>query len=110
VKSLALRLRARRTSLASTLFSSGKSLSWMRTSFWCFAAAVQHFKPATAPRALDVVGGVGDLLQFQQHKSRHDDQSIDEMGFNQVGDASINDDAGVEQEEVSGLFWGEKRT
>ena len=73
----------------------------MRTSILVLCCKpVEHFKAAPAAGALDVVGGVGDLLQFQQHEARHDDQAFDEMRLNQVGDASVNDDAGVEQQKV----------
>ena len=62
--------------------------------------AIEHFESAPAAGAFDGIGGIGDLLEFPEHKARHDDQAFEEMGFNQVGDAPVNDDAGVEQQQV----------
>ena len=62
--------------------------------------AVEHFQSAPAAGALDGIGGIGDLLDFPEHKPRHDDQALEEMGFNQIGDPAVNDDAGIEQQQV----------
>ena len=62
--------------------------------------AVEHFEAAAAAGALDGVVGIGDLLEFLEHKARHDDQAFEEIGFNQIGDAPVNDDAGIEQQQV----------
>ena len=40
------------------------------------------------------------MLEFLEHKTRHDDQAFEEMRFNQIGDAPVNDDTGVEQQQV----------
>ena len=61
---------------------------------------IEHFESAAAAGAFDGVTGIGDLLEFSEHKTRHDDQAFEEMGLNQIGDAPINDDAGIEQQQV----------
>ena len=53
--------------------------------------AVEHFEAAPAPRALDGVVGIGDLLEFLEHKARHDDDAFEEIGLDQIGDAAVND-------------------
>ena len=65
--------------------------------------AVEHFESAAAAGAFDGVGGIGNLLNFLQHKTGHDDQALQKAGFNQIGDAPVNDDAGVEQQQVVGF-------
>ena len=62
--------------------------------------AVEHFEAAPAAGAFDGVGGIGDLLKFPEHKARDDDEAFEEVRLDQVGDAPVNDDAGVEQQQV----------
>ena len=68
--------------------------------------AVQHFEPAPAAGALDIVGRISDLLQLQQDKPGYHDHAIDNVGFNQIGDATVDDHAGIEEEEAIGLVLG----
>ena len=60
--------------------------------------AVEHFEAAPAAGALDGVAGVGDLLDFPEHEARDDDEAFEQARLDQVGDAPVNDDAGVEQQ------------
>src|SRR5207244_11149333 len=64
--------------------------------------AVEHLQSAAAARAFYCITGVGNDLQFFQDKAGHDNNSLEEIGFNQVGDPAINDDAGVEQQQIVG--------
>ena len=57
--------------------------------------AVEHFQAAPSAGALDGVAGIGDLLDFPEHKARNDDEAFEQPRLNQVGDAPVNDDAGV---------------
>ena len=56
--------------------------------------------PAPAAGAFDRVIGIGDLLEFAQHKTRHHDQPFKKVGFDQIRDAAIDDHAGVEQQQI----------
>jgi hypothetical protein len=69
-----------------------------------FLDAAEDFESATSASALDGIFGVGDLLKFFKHEARNDNDALQEIGFDKVGDATIDDDAGVEQEEVVGLI------
>ena len=62
--------------------------------------AVEHFESAPAAGALDGIGGIGNLLNFFEHEPRHDNQALQKMGFNQISDATVNDDAGIEQQQI----------
>ena len=54
----------------------------MRTSIVGVALdAVEHFEAAPAARAFDGIGGIGNLLEFLEHKTRHDDESLDEFAL-----------------------------
>ena len=55
--------------------------------------------PAAWSYGTSGIGGVGHLLQFVQHKPRHDDEALDEFRLDQIGDATVNDDAGVQQQQ-----------
>src|SRR5581483_3809236 len=61
-----------------------------------FLDALQNVEPAAAAVALERVGRVGHELQFAQHELRDDDDPVEEAGFGDVGDAAVDDDAGVE--------------
>ncbi len=65
--------------------------------------AVEHVKAPAAACAADGVVGISDLLELAQDKSRDDDESLHNAGLDEVGDASVNDDAGVEEQDVVGL-------
>src|SRR6185437_9199512 len=56
-----------------------------------------HFQSTAAAVALVGVGGIGDHLQLAQHKLGDQQLAVEEAGFGDVGDATVNDDAGVEQ-------------
>ena len=58
--------------------------------------AVEHLQAAAAAGARDGVVGIGDLLQLLQDKAGHNHQAFDKISLDQVGDAAINDDAGIE--------------
>ena len=58
--------------------------------------ALQNVEPAPAAVPAQRVGRVGDLLQLLQHELRHDERAVDESGLADVGDAAVDDDAGVE--------------
>ena len=62
--------------------------------------AAQHLQAAASARLADGIVGIGDQLQFAEHKARHDDDALDKIGLDQVGDPAVDDDAGVEHEEV----------
>src|SRR5262249_47996098 len=62
--------------------------------------AVQHFEAAAATGAFNGIVGIRDLLEFFEHKSGDNEQALDEIGFDKVGDAAINNDAGIQQEQV----------
>jgi hypothetical protein len=65
--------------------------------------AGEHFQAAPPAGADDRVVGIGDGLQFVQDETRDDDRPFQEPGVNQVGDASVNNNAGVQDEQVFGL-------
>ena len=56
----------------------------------------ENVEPAAAPIPLDRIGAVGDLLQLAQHEMGHYQRPFQESGLADVGDAAVNDDAGVE--------------
>ena len=58
--------------------------------------ALQHVEAAPAALALGAVGGVGHHLQFAQHELRHHHHAVDKAGFGDIGDAAVDDDAGIE--------------
>lgn len=73
-----------------------------------FLDAAEDFQAAASASAFDGIFGVSDLLQFFQDEAGDDDDAFEEIGFDEVGDAAIDDDAGVEQEEVVGfVLFGE---
>ena len=58
--------------------------------------ALQDVETAASAVALERVGRIGHQLQFAQHELRGDDDAIEEAGFGDVGDAAVDDDAGIE--------------
>ena len=57
---------------------------------------LQDVEAAAAAVALQRVGGVGDELQLLEHELRDDQRAVEEAGLADVGDAAVDDDAGVE--------------
>ena len=58
--------------------------------------ALQDVQAAAAAVALQRIGRIGDQLQFAQHELRDDQTSVQKTGFDDVGDAAVDDDAGIE--------------
>ena len=61
-----------------------------------FLQALQNVEAAASAVALQRVGGIGDQLQFAQHELRGHDNAVEEPGLGNVGDAAVDNDAGVE--------------
>src|SRR5580692_8421467 len=61
-----------------------------------FLQALQNVEAAAAAVALQRVGRIGHELQFAQHELRSNDDAVEEAGLGNVGDAAVDDDAGVE--------------
>ena len=57
---------------------------------------LQDVEAAAAAVALQRIGRVGDELQLLQHELRNDQRAVEEAGLADVGDAAVDDDAGVE--------------
>ena len=57
---------------------------------------LQDVEPAAAAVAFQRVGGIGDELQLLQHELRDDERAVEKAGLADVGDAAVDDDAGVE--------------
>ena len=66
--------------------------------------AVEDFEATAAAGAFDGVVGIGDLLEFFEDESRDDNEPFEEIAVDEVGDAAIDDDAGIEEEEVVGFI------
>ena len=88
-------------SFRSTSFTSGKSISEISTSiplilrtFWRTVEA-----PA-APVALERIGGIGDLLELLQNELGDYQRPVHETRLANVGDAAVDDDAGIEYLDV----------
>ncbi len=60
--------------------------------------AVQDIEAAAAAVAPELVGAVGDALQFLKDEPGDDKLLVDDAGFGDVGDAAVDDDGGVEHE------------
>ena len=66
--------------------------------FGVLLPAVDGAAPAAiAPQA---VGAIGDVLQLLQDEVGHEQRVADEAGAGDVEDAAVDDDAGVEQDDV----------
>ena len=65
--------------------------------------AAEHFQTTPAASTTDRVGGIRDKLKLFQHEARHHYGPFQEVSLDQLGDASVNDGAGVEHEEIFGL-------
>ena len=57
---------------------------------------LEDVEPAAAAVALHRVGGVGDELQLLQHELRDHERAVEKPGLAHVGDAAVDDHAGVE--------------
>src|SRR5262249_47819477 len=62
-----------------------------------FLQPVQDVQAAPATIAAQAVGRIGDMLQFFQHKAWHDECAADKASLADVGNAAIDDGAGVQQ-------------
>src|SRR5262249_35262450 len=62
--------------------------------------ALEHVEAASAAGTAQTVGGVGDVLELLQNKPRHHEGAKDKAGLRDVGDAAINDGAGVHEDSV----------
>jgi hypothetical protein len=58
---------------------------------------LEDFKAAAATLALEKIGRIGDELKFVEDKSGNTERAIEEMGFADVRDAAVDEDAGVEK-------------
>src|SRR5262249_7811113 len=58
--------------------------------------ALGDVETTPAAVALERIGGVGDQLQFAKHELRGDHHAIEKAGFGNIGDAAIDDHAGIE--------------
>jgi len=68
-----------------------------------FLDAAENLKAAASAGAFDGIFGIGDLLEFFQDEAGHNNDAFEEIGFDEVGNAAVDDDAGIEQEEVVGF-------
>ncbi len=59
--------------------------------------ALEDFEAAAPPLALEGIGGIGDELEFAQDKLGDQKHTVEKVGLTDVGDAAVNDHAGVEQ-------------
>ena len=68
-----------------------------------FLYAAEDFQATASASTLNGIFGIGDLLEFLQNEARNNNDAFEEIGFDEVSDAAVDDDAGVEQEEVVGF-------
>ena len=61
-----------------------------------FLKPLKNIESAPAAVALQRIGRIGDQLQFSQNKLRNRQSAINKAGFGDIGDAAVDDDAGVE--------------
>src|SRR5262249_39219950 len=61
-----------------------------------FLNALENIKTAPPPVAFGGIRRIGDLLQFAQDELRDENRAAHKTGFGDVGDAPVNDHAGVE--------------
>src|SRR5260370_29203480 len=67
---------------------------------WLLLWPLQNFEAAPATVAAHAVGRVGDMLQLFEHEARAHRHASDEAGLADVGDAAVDDRAGVHQDAV----------
>src|SRR5487761_2140719 len=58
--------------------------------------ALKHVQPAPAPVPFHRIRGVCHQLQLAQHKLRDHERAVHKSGFDDIGDAPVDDDAGVQ--------------
>src|SRR5207248_3825739 len=58
--------------------------------------ALQDIETSPAAIALQRISGISHELQLAQHKLRKHNDAVEEAGFSDVGDATVNDDAGIQ--------------
>jgi len=68
-----------------------------------FLYPIEHLQSAPATRSFDGVRGIRDLLELFEHKARKHNQPLDEIRFDQVRNAPVDNHAGIEQQEIVGL-------
>src|SRR5208282_2128989 len=61
-----------------------------------FLQTLQDIEATASAIAFERVGGIGHQLQFAEHELRDYDQAVEKAGLGDVGDAAVNNDAGVE--------------
>src|SRR5208282_2056546 len=61
-----------------------------------FLETLQNVEAAASAIAFERIGGIGHQLQFTQHELRDHNQAVEEARLGDVGDAAVNNDAGVE--------------
>src|SRR3984893_4141328 len=61
-----------------------------------FLETLQDVEAAAAAIAFERVGGIGHQLQFAEHELRDHNKNVEETGLGDVGDAAVNNDAGIE--------------
>ena len=64
---------------------------------------LEHIQATASTRAPHAIGGVGDVLQFFEDEARHDQRAGDEAGLADVGDAPVDDRAGIYQNALAWL-------
>ena len=62
------------------------------------AHPVEHIQATTSTVAAQRIGRVGNVAQLVEHEARDHHFAHDEAGGADVGDAAINDGAGVDQD------------
>src|ERR1700676_3369345 len=61
-----------------------------------FLNALEDVEAAPTAVALHRIGGIRHQLQLMQHKLGDHEGSIDESGFNDVGDTAVDNHAGIQ--------------
>ena len=64
---------------------------------------LEHFQAAPSARPLHVVGRIGDVLQFVEHKPRDDEHRIEKPRRAHFLNATVDDDVRIEQHQPLGL-------
>ena len=64
--------------------------------------ALQDFEAAASALAAEAVWRIGNGLKFAQDELRDEERAVEEVGFADLGDAAVNEDAGVEELGVGG--------
>ena len=59
---------------------------------------VQDVEPAPTAISPELVGAVGNTLKLLKHEAGNDELLVDHAGLGDVGDATVDDDRGVEHE------------